>query len=78
MVQLTNRAPGEDSAPPALGDLLRPLLAPVLAAAAILALLALWIRMEPVTITRALQVGLGAVPVVLFGAVVWLVHQADA
>jgi hypothetical protein len=77
MVQLTDRTPPDGSAQPTLGDLLRPLVAPVLASLAMLALLALWIRAEPVEISRALQVGLGAVPFALFGAVVWLVHRAD-
>ena len=76
MVQLTDRAVNDDGAPP-LATEFRPLARPVLIAGVLTALLALWIRAEPVEITRALQVGLGALPAIFFGAVVWYVHQTE-
>ena len=75
MAQVTGHRTHDDDTPAPLGDLLRPLVRPALAAAALTALLALWLRAEPVEITRALQIGLGALPAVFFGAVIWYVHQ---
>jgi hypothetical protein len=76
MAQLNGRAARAVVAGPALAALLRPLVGPVLTAVFFTALLALWIRAEPVEITSMLQVGLGALPAIFFGAVVWYAHRA--
>ena len=71
---MSDRASHDDGAP-SLAAVARPLVGPALLAAVLTALLALWIRAEPVQITRALQIGLGALPAVLFVAVIWYLHR---